>query len=85
MLYVVKITTDPNVPKDKPKETKVKIYEEVITKVGVYFPPGPQLLTGVALFYGNYQIFPFKENDWVIGDNVYIEGRVYWKLSLSII
>lgn len=80
MLYVVKITTPANTSKDKPKETIVTVYEQYIVKVDVYFPPGPSLLTGVSIWYGDTQIFPFKEGEWVIGDNALISSPLELRL-----
>lgn len=79
MLYVKRFTVPKNTPRESPFEVKINIYEKYLTRVGIFFPPGPLLLVGVAVFYGEEQLFPHREGDWVIGDDIYIESEVEYK------
>ena len=76
MLYVKKITVPANTPKENPYRVDVNIYEKYLTRIGVFFPPGPMLLVGVSVWYGETQIFPHREGDWVVGDFQFIQSRV---------
>ena len=80
MLYCVKVTAPANTEKDKAVVKEVVIQEQVITQISVYFPPGHVCLTGVAVFYGEEQIFPHYEYDWLRGNGETVTGYVYYIL-----
>lgn len=80
MLYCKKLTIPANTPKENSISTTFSIKEDVITRVEVYFPPGHACLTGVAFFYGNLQIFPYHEYDWIRGHDQVVSGYLYYEL-----
>jgi len=56
---------------------------DVLTRVRIRFPPGPQGLLKVSLFYGIKQIFPREEDTYFWGDDEIIEWDEYWELPES--
>lgn len=68
MLYVKTVTVPANTPSNTPVESTVEIEEDTIVMIAVRFPPGPIGLLKVAVFYGEEQIFPSKDYEWVSGD-----------------
>ncbi|MBW2649064.1 MAG: hypothetical protein JRC53_04515 [Deltaproteobacteria bacterium] len=68
------------VPASSTKEFELEVEGDVITYVRLRFPPGPQGLLRVAIFYGTKQIFPYKESTWFFGDDEIIEWQEYWQL-----
>jgi len=78
MLYSFKITVPANTSKDEAIVREIIIQEQVITTVSVYFPPGHVCLTGIALFYGEEQIFPFREYDWLRGNAETVTAKLYF-------
>lgn len=79
MLYCLEITVPANTPKENPVEKEVEIQEDVIVKVSIRFPPGPSGLLKVAVFYGEEQITPFHEHEWIAGDDEVVEDTLYFK------
>jgi len=65
------------------KEFELEIEGDVITHVRIRFPPGPNGLLKVAIYYGIKQIFPFEENTYFWGDDEIIEWDEYWELPES--
>ena len=78
MLYCTSITIPPNTPKGNPIIKEIEVKEPVITTVSVYFPPGHACLTGVAIFYGEEQISPAKNYDWLRGNDESVNAQLYW-------
>jgi len=68
------------VPKATTKEFELKIEGDVVTYVRIRFPPGPQGLLKVAIFYGLKQIWPCEEDTWFYGDDEVIQWQEYWEL-----
>ena len=79
MLYVKTITAPTSTPKDSPVTESIEIQEDAVLYIAVRLPPGPQALAGVAIFYGDEQIFPSTEGEWCIGDNEIIWDFILWK------
>jgi len=79
MLYQVTVTVPPLPAKEKALEKVVSVEEEVVTRIAVYFPPGPCNLLKVALFYGAEQIWPHRRYEWLSGEDVLIEDALYFK------
>jgi len=78
MLYVKTITVETTYDtKENAKEYTIEIEEDLIAFVSVRFPPGPNNLLKVAVFYGESQIFPSHKYDWAMGDD-----EVVWDLIL---
>jgi len=53
---------------------------EVITKVSVRFPPGPEGELRVKIAYGLKSLAPFAESEWLSGDDEAIEWNEYLEL-----
>ena len=90
MLYCIYIKVPANTPPDNPVVKEVVIEEPYLTRIDVYFPPGVACLTRVAFFYGEQQIFPASEYEWLTGHAYMIGGEVDfspgekpWKLRIK--
>lgn len=68
------------VPANSEKEFSIEVEGDVITYVRVRFPPGPQGLLKVAIFYGIKQIFPYEEGTYFAGDDEVIDWHEYFEL-----
>ena len=73
-IYSYKFTTNPS----SSQTQEIELEGDVITKVRIRFPPGPQGLLRVAFFYGIKQIFPYNEGEFFYGDNEVIEWEEYF-------
>jgi len=73
MIYQKSLTVPANTPSDAPVETTIVVKHRVITKLGVLFPRGCMGMVRVSVFYGNLQIWPAKEGEWISG-----EGATIW-------
>jgi len=73
MLYQVSLTVPANTPSDKPVETRIIIKHPVITKLGVLFPRGCMGMVHASVYYGDMQLWPAKEGEWIKG-----EGTTVW-------
>jgi len=79
MLYQVTVTVPPLTAKEKAVEKVVSVEEEVVTRIAVYFPPGPCNLLKVALYYGAEQIWPHRRYEWLSGEDCLIDDVLYFK------
>jgi len=71
------------IPASAEKEYELEIEGDVITHVRIRFPPGPNGLLKVQIFYGIKQIFPHEEDTYFWGDDEIIEWDEYWELPES--
>jgi len=71
------------IPAASEKDHKLEVEGDVITYVRIRFPPGPNALLGVSIFYGIKQIFPYEENTMFYGDDEFIDWDEYWELPES--
>jgi len=78
-IYAKKITVDEN----SSKEEELEVEGYAITQLRLRFPPGPEWLLKVAVFYGTKQVFPWNEGEWFIGDDEIIEWEEFWELPES--
>jgi len=74
--YSYRITTNPT----EEKKTTVKLKGDYLTKVMIRFPPGPQALLHVRIYYGDYQLFPEDKDTDFADDDLAIEWDEFWKL-----
>jgi len=72
MIYSVEIETLKGGSKTKLKRTPLVITKGLVYKVEFYFPSGSAGLMGVALFDGNYSVWPSTIGQFFIGDDVLI-------------
>jgi len=69
-LYHKIITVPKNTPKDIPIKEEITVDEYgYIVFTEIRFPPGPQGLLKVSVWYGETQLIPQKESDWIAGDD----------------
>jgi hypothetical protein len=68
------------VPASTEEKFEIEIEGDVITYVRIRFPPGPNGLLKVSIFYGIKQIFPYEEGTFFAGDDELIEWQEYWEL-----
>jgi len=74
--YSYRITT--NASSDK--KTTVNLKGDYLTKVMIRFPPGPQALLHVRIFYGDLQLFPEDKDTDFADDDLAIEWEEFWEL-----
>ena len=67
-------------PANKTEDNDLWVEGDVITFVRIRFPPGPNGLLKVAIFYGEKQLFPWEEGTWFIGDDETIAWDEYFVL-----
>jgi len=67
-------------PANTAQEWRVEVEGEAVTRVHVGFPPGPQGLLKVAVFYGEKKVYPSLEELWFTGDDVELAFDDYWEL-----
>ena len=70
-------------PASTTKNYEMYVEGDVITYVRLRFPPGPQGLLKVAIFYGEKQIFPWEEGTRFVGDDETIAWDEYFILPES--
>ena len=63
-----------------PAEKTIIIKHPVISRLIAHFPAGCHSLVKVAIFYGNYQLWPAPEGEWLKGDDINIEDEPYFEL-----
>jgi len=80
MLYQVSLTIPANTPADRPAITTIEIEEPYLQKIGVHFPAGCVGMVKAVIFYGNLQLWPAKEGEWVSGDDITIWDTPYIRL-----
>jgi len=80
MLYQKTLNVPASTPSDAPVETTIVVKHPVVTRLGVFFPPGCAGMVKVAVFYGKLQIWPSKEGEWVRGDSTTIWGEPFFEL-----
>ena len=71
------------VPANSEEEFELEIEGDIISYVRIRFPPGPQGLLKVSIFYGIKQIFPYEESTEFAGDDEIIDWQEYWELPES--
>lgn len=82
MIYVADIVTASGVTQSEPDVFMLHITRGIVYQISVYIPPGCAGLCGVAVFDGNYQIWPTNPEVYFTGDNVYISfPDSYFKLT----
>lgn len=57
-----------------------EIEGDVITKISVRFPPGPENELRVKIMYGLKSLAPWAEGEWLSGDDEKIEWNEYIEL-----
>ena len=77
--YQWNITTSTNTE----KTTTVTIKGHAVTRVAIRFPPGPEGLLWVQVYYGIKQLWPHNSGEWFRGDDELIDWEEYWELPES--
>jgi len=68
MIYTLSITTPASTPKSSPQKTTLRVTKGLVYQFELEFPPGPVGLLGVAVFDGNYQVWPSSRGEWFASD-----------------
>ena len=71
------------IPAASEETYELEIEGDVITRVRIRFPPGPQGLFKIAILYGIKHVFPHEEDSYFWGDSEIIEWNEYWPLPES--
>jgi len=80
MLTIKSVFVPAGTPSDEPVTEKVIVPYEVIVKISVFFPPGPSYTVKTALYYGEMQLWPHPEAEWLHGDNETIDDEPFLTL-----
>jgi len=68
MIYVIDFTVPADTPADLPVSQSITVRGDYITQVNILIPPGHTALAGLRLYYGNKQLIPANEGEWLKGD-----------------
>jgi len=79
LLYTARLSIPKSTPKDKPAERTVEVEQPVVLAVQVRFPAGCLGLVGAAVYYGELQVWPSPEVDWVEG-----EDEAVWDVPMMV-
>jgi len=79
LLYTARLTIPRSTPKDRPVERTVEVEQPVVLAVQVRFPAGCLGLVGAAVYYGELQVWPSPEADWVEG-----EDEAVWDIPMMV-
>ncbi|MBW2672775.1 MAG: hypothetical protein JRD89_05055 [Deltaproteobacteria bacterium] len=61
-------------------EFEIALEGDVLERVRLRYPPGPNGLLRIALFYGIKELFPHEEGTYFYGDDEIIEFSPSWQL-----
>lgn len=68
MSYAIDITVEPTTPINEPLKVNLEITPLIIKKVGIVHPTGCVNLVGCRFFYRAYQIYPYNDRGWFLGN-----------------
>ena len=80
MLHVKYFTIPKSTPSTSPKVDRVELIGEVLERVVILIPSGHVGLTGLQIYYGDYQLIPQPKGEWLKGDNVLLNVPVMFEL-----
>ena len=80
MLYTRTLTVLPDTKEDKPAEEELLIRHPVISEITVNVTHGCRGLVHVAIFYGEMQLWPAKEGDWLTGEGITVRDQPYFEM-----
>jgi len=79
-LYTDVITVPADTAENSPVTKTFEVWEDYITLIGVYFPPGCIAKVKVRCFYGSEQIAPLPKGSYFVGDGALISAPMRWKI-----
>jgi len=80
MLFVKYFNIPANTSKTSPKTDTVTLIGEVLERVIILIPSGHVGLTGLQIYYGDYQLIPRPADEWLKGDNVLLNVPLMFEL-----
>jgi hypothetical protein len=81
MLFTFVVKAPPNTPWNQPVTKELKLRPGVITKIAVLIPAGHQALAHLAIKYGETQVIPYGEDEWITGDDETLEWTEDYELA----
>ena len=66
-LYIKKVTVSPNTPMNNPFTETIELEGNILEEIQYLFPTGLCQKVGVRILYGEYQISPANEGQWIDG------------------
>jgi len=78
--YFTWLTIPAGTPKNAPVEKEVTVEGQILDEIAYLIPPGWCALAHFSVFYGIKQIYPYKPEIWVTGDNLYRVVPLKWPL-----
>jgi len=78
-LYTDVITVPADTPETSPVTKTFEVWEDYITLIGVYFPPGCAAEVKVRCYYGSEQIAPLPKGSYFAGNGNFVEAPMRWK------
>lgn len=68
-MYLYSVTVPPNTLESDPIVERCKVSAGILTRLMVFFPPGPAALVRVRIFYQGAQIEPWNRDGWFAWDS----------------
>ena len=80
MLYQRTLLIPANTPEATPAEATIVIKYPVISRLKVHVTDGCMGLVKTAVFYGDLQLWPAKEGEWLSGNNIIVEDEPFFEM-----
>lgn len=80
VVFVKNITIPPNTYKDTPLEETIELEGEILDTIEILVPWGVNAIAGVAIFYGNYQLTPKPDGEYIVGNGETIRDPIKFEL-----
>lgn len=80
MLYQRTLPVPANTLATAPAEAEVTIKHPVISRITTHFPDGCVSMVEVAMFYGDLQLYPDKDAEWLKGNAINIVDEPYFEM-----
>ena len=69
MLRAYKVCVEASTPPYAPLVERLELPSGILTRIEIRIPPGHFGLTGIRIKYGLETILPYRQDEWIIGDN----------------
>lgn len=80
MLYQRTLLIPANTLEATPAEATIVIKHPVVSRIKVHVTDGCMGFVKVAVFYGDLQLWPAKEGEWLSGNDIIVEDEPYFEM-----
>lgn len=80
VIYVKNITIPANTLKTDPLEEVVELEGEVLDSIEILIPYGVTAVAGIAIFYGEYQLTPKPDGEFITGNGETVRDPIKFEL-----